>query len=260
MAQMAQRMVPDSWRVVQLNGGRVTAGDGLRLALSPVSAGYANAQIDDYGRAGPRGRAHFNRRPGLTLSLQARFSHDAGELRGTAGFGFWNAPYGDPSVGRPALPQAAWFFFASAPNDLPFAPEPPGRGWFAATVDAGAPAALRMAPLAPAVLALNQFAAARRRLWPAVQRRLGIGYAPLATGLRAWREYRLAWRPDGCRFWVDGHLALATPHSPRGPLGFVCWMDNQYLVLTPRGRFRAGVLSVEEGQWLEIADLALMPD
>ena len=23
--------------------------------------------------------------------------------------------------------------------------------------------------------------------------------------------------------------------APRGPLGFVCWLDNQYLILTPRG-------------------------
>ena len=82
--------------------------------------------------------------------MRARFSHTAGELRGTAGFGFWNAPYGDPTQRRAALPAALWFFFASATNDLPFAP-PPGHGWFAATLDATTPRALALVPLAPAV-------------------------------------------------------------------------------------------------------------
>jgi hypothetical protein len=257
---MTQSAAADSWRVVELNGGRVERGATWRFTLPLVAAGYANAQIDDYGPAAWRGHACFRWRPGVTLSLRARFSHEAGALRGTAGFGFWNSPYGDPSVRRLALPQAAWFFFASAPNDLPFAPESPGRGWFAATVDAATPMALGMAPFAPVVLALNQFAAVRRRLWPVVQRRLGIGFAPLSVDLREWREYRLEWRSEGCRFLVDGRPALETAHSPRGPLGFVCWMDNQYLVLTPRGRFRAGVLPLEGSQRLEIDDLALAPD
>jgi hypothetical protein len=54
---------------------------------------------------------------------------------------------------------------------------------------------------------------------------------------------------------VDGDLLLQTPHSPRGPLGFVCWLDNQYMVATPRGRFAAGVLSTAGEQWLEVAEL-----
>ena len=60
-------------------------------------------------------------------------------------------------------------------------------------------------------------------------------------------------------FWVDGAPVLTTLAAPRGPLGFVCWLDNQYLILTPRGRFRAGVLPVAQEQWLEVADLAIEP-
>jgi len=262
---MAQNATLDDLRrrVVALNGGHVgrrdvPGGDEMpmtRLSLAPVAAGYANAQIDDYGGRG----GAFRHAPGLTLDLRARFSHDAARLRGTAGFGFWNAPYGDRSRRRPALPQAVWFFFASPPNDLPFALEPDGRGWFAATLDAGARSALGLIPLAPAVLALNQFTPLRRRLWPGVRWRLGISAAPLAVDLRDWHDYRLAWRANGCRFFVDDRPVLATPHSPRGPLGFVCWFDNQYLVFTSRGRVRAGVLPITAEQWLEVAGLTMTP-
>lgn len=242
-----------TWRSLELNGGRVESGPTHRFALPRGATGYADAQIDDYGAPGAR----FHWRPGATLRLQARFSHAADALRGTAGFGFWNAPYGDPSHRRLARPQAAWFFFASAPNDLPFAPDEPGRGWFAATIDAARPAALALAPLAPAVALFNQWAAIRRRLWPAVRARLGIHAAPLGVAMRQWHTYELRWRPEGCTFTVDGRAVLATPHAPRGPLGFVCWLDNQFLALTPRGRFRAGVIDVAQEQWLEVADLSL---
>ncbi len=250
--------VPDapSRRRLELGGGRVMTGDTLRFTLPAGVAGYADAQIDDYGGERPPGLPRFAHRPGVFLSLRARFSHPAGELRGTAGFGFWNAPYGDPTTRRLALPAAAWFFFASPPNDLPFAPER-GHGWFAATIDATTPRALGLIPLAPPVLLLNQAGPLRRRLWPAVRRRLGIAAAPLAVDLRQWHDYRLEWRRDGCRFLVDGAPVLATPTAPRGPLGFVCWLDNQYLVLTPRGRFRAGVLPLAQEQWLEVSDLAI---
>lgn len=250
---MVQRIDTPPWRVLELNGGRVEADGRYCLRLPPITAGYADAQFDDYGRPGGR----FGRRPGTTLSLKARFSHPAGELRGTAGFGFWNAPHGDPSRRRPALPQAAWFFFASAPNDLPFAPDEPGRGWFAGTIDAATTTARMLIPLAPAVLVLNQFAAVRRRVWPAVRRRLGIHATPVGADMTQWHAYRIEWRADGVLFAIDGQTILDARQAPRGPLGFVCWLDNQFLVLTPRGRFRAGVLHIAQEQWLEIADFAL---
>lgn len=238
--------------MLEINGGAVETGAVNLFHLPAGICGYANAQIDDH-----RERAGFTRRPGTTLSLKARFSHGAGELVGTAGFGFWNAPYGDPTRRRLTLPQATWFFFASPPNDLPFAPASPGRGWFAATIDATPPSALAMIPLAPVVLGLNQVPFIRRRLWPAVRRGLGIDAGLLDVDMRQWHLYRLEWRPSGCRFTVDGRIVLETPHAPRGPLGFVCWIDNQYLVLTARGRFRAGILTPAQAQWMEISDLHL---
>ncbi|MEW5985341.1 MAG: hypothetical protein AB1791_01760 [Chloroflexota bacterium] len=238
---------------MQINGGVVVEGPPLRLSLPPTARGYADAQVDDYHR---RRRPDYPWRPGVELRLRARFSHPAGGLVGTAGFGFWNAPFGDPTVRWPVLPQAVWFFYASAPSDLPLAAAGPGRGWFAATLDATAGRAL--APLAPIILLLNQSGRLRRRLWPAVQRRLGISYTQLDTDLSEWHDYYLAWRNEGCLFTVGGREVLRTSRSPRGPLGFVCWMDNQYLIATPRGRLAWGVLPTTAHQWMEIEALTIV--
>jgi hypothetical protein len=243
-------------RHLELNGGQVVTGEETRLVLPPTAVGYADAQIDDYGPA--QDRAQYPWHPGTQLSLRTRFSHGRDHLIGTAGFGFWNAPFGDPTVRRPALPQAAWFFYASAPSDLPFPVDGPGRGWFAATIDAATPAALLTAPLAPAVLLLNQFSKLKNRLWPWVRRRLQISFAPIETSMTRWTEYKLHWRPTGCTFTVNGEIILQTPYSPRGSLGFVCWLDNQYLIATPHGRFRWGTIPTEVTQVLEIADLQLI--
>jgi hypothetical protein len=246
----------DRWRRLEINGGQVTAvGDGRYQFQLPAGVnGYADAQIDDYGG---RARRHYPWQPGVDLRLTARFSHDNGALQGTAGFGFWNAPFGDPTVPWPALPQAAWFFYGSPPTDLPLAAEGPGRGWFAATLDAGRWPALALTPLALPVLLLNQVGRWRRRIWPWVQRRLAISFQPLTAPMSEWGHYRLQWRPDGCAFWVDGQIVHQTSHSPRGPLGFVCWLDNQAMVATANGRFRWQTLPLPEAQWLEVADLEI---
>jgi hypothetical protein len=191
------------------------------------------------------------------MDLRARFSHPEGELVGTAGFGFWNAPFGDPTVRWPTLPQANWFFYASRPSDLPFPEVGPGRGWFVATLDAVTPWMTILAPLALPILALNNIQPLRQRTWPAIRRPLRISHAPIELSMVEWHHYQLEWRPGGCRFLADDVPILETDCSPRGPLGFVCWLDNQYLAATPQGRFRWGTLPIRQRQWLEIADLRL---
>lgn len=242
----------DGWHRLEINGGKVRHGMTTRLVLPAGVTGYADAQIDDYSLT-----KTYRHSPGKIMTLRARFSHPAEQLQGTAGFGFWNAPYGDPSSRRLSLPRAAWFFFASGPNDLPFAPGYPGRGWFAATINTGAATVLGLIPLAPFALVLNQFQTSRQRVWPAIKAGLGIHHAALPIDITAWHEYSLFWRREGCRFEVDGVGILDTSTCPRGPLGFVCWLDNQYLIASPRGRIRAGVLPIHEEQWLEVSDLRL---
>lgn len=249
-----------SYRRLEIGGGQVLGerplpAGPLRLLTPPTMKGYVDAMIDDYGLPEIGGRRDYPWRPGVSLRLRARFSHGIGQLLGTAGFGFWNAPVGDPTVRRPALPQAVWFFFGSPPNDLPLAEEGPGQGWYAATIDAASWRAKALMPLAPLVVLGNHFARLKRWWWPWIRRQLGTAFAPLAVDMTAWQNYRLVWRADGCAFYVNGRCLLETAAGPRGPLGFVCWLDNQYMRLEVDGRFGWGTLPLSVAQWLEIADL-----
>ena len=242
------------FRELEINGGEVKTGRPLRLRLVPVDSGYADAQIDDYGG---RKRSEYPWSPRTTMELRARFSHPIGKLVGTAGFGFWNAPFGDPTVPWPALPQATWFFYASESSDLPLSLDGPGHGWFVSTIDAKTVRATVMVPLAPAVVLLNNVSRLRSAIWPAVRRGLKISFQVLKHDMTDWHVYRLEWSDKGCLFWVDGLLEFETQFSPSGPLGFVCWLDNQYMVATPTGRIRWGTLPVVNEQWMELSDLRI---
>lgn len=239
------------WRTTQVGGGHLIVSEaGLRLALVGARrTRYADAQIDDYAGLA---RRHFPWRPPLRLTLRARA---AGPLLGTAGFGFWNNPF-SPLGGAPALPAAIWFFHAAPPSDMPLALGVPGHGWKAACIDATTPAALAWAPLALPVALANRLPALRRRIWPRVQRSLRIAELPLEAPGPAWRSYTLEWRTDGARFWVDGMLIFETSRAPQGPLGFVAWLDNQWMVAAPQGRFGWGLVDAPT-QWMEIAALTI---
>lgn len=249
----------NTFRLLEINGGVVTqTGETTHFWLPPGVDGYADAQMDGYGVPAspifPRSRLPF--RAGLRLALNARFSHPAGQLQGTAGFGFWNAPFADPSIKWPALPQAVWFFYASPPADLPLAVSGPGRGWFVGTIDAGTRTAVSLIPFAPIFLLLNRVPSLHH-LWPMVRRKLGISFHRLPVSMTAWHSYRLDWLPQSCSFYVDGEPVYQTSLSPRGPLGFVCWLDNQYLALNLNGRFRWGTLPIPETQWMDVTDLEI---
>lgn len=241
------------WRSTQVGGGRlVLRDDGLRLLVTGARrAAYSDAQIDDYAGLA---RRRFPWRPPLRMTVRARAS---GPLVGTAGFGFWNNPF-SPLGGTPALPAALWFFFGSPPSDMPLALGVPGHGWKSACIDATRPAALAWAPLTLPVLLANRVPALYRRIWPRVQRDLRVAEAPITALDQHWREYMIEWREDRARFWVDGALVLETNRPPRGPLGFVAWVDNQWMAATPRGRFGWGLLGAE-AQWLDLALVRIEP-
>jgi hypothetical protein len=260
------------WRCMEKGNAALQSQDSiLRFSLPDASsAHYSNAQIDDYQG---RSRRDFAWRPPLRLAVRARFSHlpsgmerisEAGHaLQGTAGFGFWNDPFLMTEPRLPALPRAAWFFHASPPSNMKLAVDVPGYGWKAATIDVQRRTALWLAPLAlPAVLLMN-LQSLYRALWPPIQRRLNVAEALLNLDGRQWHTYELVWGTERARFRVtrEGEpprQVLEAP-APRGPLGFVMWMDNQYLVATPWGRLRWGVLDVPEQQWMEVAHLAIEP-
>lgn len=259
------------WTRVTPHGGTIETGPtGLRLVLPEgARAGiYSDAQIDDYGNLP---LSHFPWRPPLHLQVKARASHPAHPtrslpadtlenqqwLRGTAGFGFWNYPFSlSGAVLR--LPEAIWFFAASPPSNMALVPGSPGWGWKAQVVHANRPGALLAAlPTAAAVvwgrISRREQAAAR---W--VQRLSGTAEAPLDADLREWHTYEIDWRFDRARFAVDGVEVLSVVNPPRGPLGFVAWVDNQYAIATPRGQFRFDTLATGP-EWLEVESLQILP-
>jgi hypothetical protein len=242
-----------AWTVVQVRHGRVFQDEYGLVMHNDVARErqYGNAQITDYDY----NSFQFRWSPPLRMSVTAKASTSA--LQGTAGFGFWNHPF-SPDVEhvhrRFRLPQAIWFFFGSPPNNMALAQGVAGHGWKAATIDSGRPSALLLAPLALPSLLAFQVPLLYRTLYPHVQRGLAIGEAALDVALLAEEHtYTIDWHSDGATFRVDERVVLETPFAPRGALGFVAWLDNQYAIVTPQGQFGSGVISVAQSQtlWLK---------
>lgn len=228
-----------------------------RLAIPAGPAGrYRWAQLDDYLH---RPRLAFPWQPPLYLSLRARVSHAA--LPGTWGFGFWNDPFstslglGGAARRLPALPNTAWFFYASPPNHLALY-DHPAQGFLAATFAAPCLPTPLLALGTPALpfLAWPRAARSLRRLARRFIRDDGALLAPDPT---AWHVYCLEWRQDRVRFAVDGAVCFETAVVPAGRLGLVLWIDNQYAAFPPEGRLRFGTLPNPEPAWLELADIAI---
>lgn len=240
----------------EVGGGRVErTGSLTRLKLvGAVRTAYSNAQLDDY--TGLPRRA-FPWRPPLRLTVRARYSHPAEELRGTAGFGFWNNPIPPAMRGLPRLPRAAWYFFSAPPSNMALAMDVPGPGWKAATFDAARPAFYALAPLALPGFLLMRIPACYRALWPLAQRAIGVSEAMLPIGMDAWHTYALEWWPKQVRFFVDGAHVHTAPCAPSGPLGFVVWLDNQYAVVTPQGRLGFGYVDMPEERWLALESVQI---
>ncbi len=209
---------------------------------------YHDAQLLDYAGLP---RWHYPWRPPLRLKIRAWASHGTDQLRGTAGFGFWNQPY---SHGQwwPRFPRAIWFFFGSVPNNMALAKGVPGNGWKAATFDALTPLFLALAPLAPVGFILMRISPLYRLLWPIGQHAIGVSESLLPVDIAEPHTYELRWLPRSAQFFVDGELVHYAPCSPRGPLGFVAWIDNQYAIVTPQGHVGYGYLPLETGQWLAL--------
>jgi hypothetical protein len=222
------------------------SGWDLRLP-STVDSGYHNAQLCDYQRA-----RDFRWRPPVRMTVQAVFT-GAAPLVGTAGFGFWNHPFVPGERGF-RLPKAIWFFFSAPPSNMQLAQGVPGPGWKAATFDATRPAFLLLAPTAPLGLLLMRSPVLYRRLWPMGQRAIGVSEHLLSPELLYTpHTYTLDWLPEQVRFSVDDQLVHETRLVPRGPLGFIAWVDNQYAIVTPQGQFGWGVVPVGQAQGLQIS-------
>ncbi len=93
------------------------AEDSIRLVVENAAAGtYSDAQLFDYAAMK---RRDFPCRPPLRMIVRAWASHSADQLKGTAGFGFWNQPV-MPGQALPRLPRMRSVCRAMAGKLLPW--------------------------------------------------------------------------------------------------------------------------------------------
>lgn len=230
------------------------SGEGcFRLAIPPGPAGrYRCMQLDDYSGLA---RRRFPRQAPFAFELRARVS--AAELPGTWGFGLWNDPFSAGLLTQgglaslPALPNAAWFFYASPSNHLALSDGHPASGFLAGVFRSPLIASGLLLPFAPG-LALLAWPAAARLLRRLAARIVRDDARRVSLDVREWHAYRLAWQDNQVVFEVDGAAVLQSALAPRGRLGVVIWIDNQYAAFGPDGRVRAGTLACLEPAWLEI--------
>jgi hypothetical protein len=217
---------------------------------------YHDAQICDYANLR---RSAFPWRPPLKMTVRAWASHPVNELRGTAGFGFWNQPFMPTGKGLPRLPRAVWFFFGSPPNNMALAKGVPGYGWKAATFDAITPLFFAMLPFAPLGFLLMRSPTLYNRLWPIAQKAIRVSEKLLDVDITTSHIYELIWQADSVDFSVDGHIVHHAPYAPCGPLGFIAWIDNQYAIVTPQGRLGFGFIPLPHEQSLILDSVEIRP-
>lgn len=223
---------------------------GWRLGI-PVGGtrSYRLSQLDDQsGRA----RSAYPWRPPLKVRLRARVS--AVSMPGTWGFGLWNDPYGfsfgpGESLPRlPALPQAAWFFAASPRCYLSFRDDKPARGFYAQVFSSPG----FNVRLLEALVSLPVAPKRSRRILASMISEDGTA---ILNDPCEWHSYGIEWDAEQCAFFVDQVQVIQTRVSPRSPLGFVVWIDNQFAAFDPEGRIGWGVEANPKEQWLEVEDL-----
>ncbi len=254
----SETTLPNTLRTFIRGSGRVEmTGETLRFINTDTrSDQYTDAQIDDYQTLP---RSDFLWKPPVRMIVKARFSHSVGELSGTAGFGFWNDPFMMTGARRPTLPRVIWFFYSSAPSNMKLASDVPGPGWKAGTLDALRWPFFALLPTAPLAVPLMNVPWLYNTCWPIGQRAIQVSEHLLDdVEMTEWHTYQLEWYPGTATFKVDDVVVLDCQTAPRGPLGLVIWLDNQYMVMTPWGKFGYGLINHEETQWMEIRDLEVI--
>lgn len=244
----------------EIHHGQVTGlpGDGFQLTLPVLTRRqYCLAQLDDYMHLP---RRSFPYQPPLSLHLDAKVS--GADLPGTWGFGLWNDPFslgfiaGGVSRLLPVLPNAAWFFYASKENYLSLWDDAPASGFHVKTF---------RSPLIPSCLSIFALPFIPLLLWPAAAGLLRRSSRALVResgrslqiDVRDWHAYGLLWEVEGVSFTVDGEVVHRTELSPRGRMGLVIWIDNQYFRFDPQGKISFGSLRTDRQQSLAIRNLVL---
>lgn len=247
----------DSWTITETGDAEVLRRPGrLSLTLHPTDGTtYHNSQISDYEPATRK----FQYQPPLRMTITAYFSASQADLKGTAGFGFWNHPFAPGEKGM-RRPQALWYFFSSPESRMPLALDGADNGWKAATFNAKTKRFLALLPTALPGFLLMRIPVLHRLLWPIAQRAIGVNEAVLpADLLTSAHTYTLDWLPDCAIFSVDDDVVLKVDNPPTSALGFVAWMDNQTAIVTPQGTFKFGLTGIERGQSLVLEHVTITP-
>lgn len=246
-----------------VNGGRVEPADAtrdsprFRLTLPPTPATtYADAQLDDYGDS--PGARRFVHLPPRRLEIRARFSSN--DLKGTAGFGFWNNPFTqDGGVIGP--PCSVWFFYSSPESDMRVARDTPGHGFKAAMLNSYPSASRAVAGAFSALTKLGspllnwmlRRPALAGLVLSAARATVQAREVLLNVDMTAWHDYALDWRAGQAVFTVDGQIVLRAPRPPREPLGFVAWIDNyRAIASTGASAWKFAYVDVTQEQWMEL--------
>src|SRR5829696_7822548 len=100
------------WQITETGQGAVVRRHGsLHLSIPTAEDKiYSNAQITSYDPKTPQ----FQFQAPLRMTVTAFTSLHASDVKGTAGFGFWNHPF-EPGQWWRLRPQALWFFFGAPP-------------------------------------------------------------------------------------------------------------------------------------------------
>lgn len=239
---LIEKVAPDHWHL-QISAGK--------------SGQYRWAQIDDY-KLLPR--KAFPWHVPFCLELQARVSDQ--NLLGTWGFGFWNDPFtagmglGGTARRLPILPQTAWFFYASPPNHLALRDTHPAQGMLMASFSSWKLPALLLLPgvLGLPLLLIRPVARLLRHLAQVI---IADDAGKANFDLTQWHSYRMECGKESATFYIDGQLHFETHVIPRGRLGLVIWIDNQYLAFKPDGTLQTGTLPTPEDAWLEVKDIVV---
>jgi len=236
-----------------------TEPDFVSLTIPQGGNGeYRWAQLDDYHKVS---RRNFPWQSPLKISLQARCSIQ--EHAGTWGFGLWNDPFsaslglGGMARRLPALPNCAWFFYASPPNHLEIHDRFPSNGFLAATFQSPRIPTPFLLPAFPGLpLFASPFFAKHFRKW--IRPIIKQDAVDIPIDLTQWHAYQIDWSDQTVNFTIDEKLVLSTKISPKGNLGLVIWIDNQYAAFLPDGKIRFGTLSQETESRLEIKGLDII--
>lgn len=73
----------------------------------------------------------------------------------------------------------------------------------------------------------------------------------------SWHTYQIDWQAHEVQFLIDDHIIHSTLISPKGKLGLVVWVDNQFAAFRPDGQISFGTLASQESTTLEIKNLVV---